>query len=101
LIEGAGCNEERRLVGGPDASSNFIEQLSQLFYLSGPILAAYVNAEARSVDSDARAVPMVVIIVPVTVVHVQAIAAVEALASTEALVASLAANAVRVGGRCQ
>jgi hypothetical protein len=69
--------------------------------VSGPILATYVNAEAGSVNPDARPVAMVVIIVPVTVVHVQAVAAVETPSSTEAVVAALPADAVRASGRCQ
>jgi hypothetical protein len=50
-------NGKRRLVGGPDASSN-----SSNSYRSRSTLAADVNAEAWSVDANARPVAMVVIV---------------------------------------
>jgi hypothetical protein len=63
------------------------------------ILSAYFHTNSRRVKLDAR--PAMVIVVAVTVMHVDAIAVVEAACSAKALITDLAANAIRVGGRSE
>jgi hypothetical protein len=64
-------------------------------------LTAYLNADPWYAELNARPA-MVVVIVPVAVVQIEAVATIEAAASAKAVVITdLATNAVRVSGSCE
>jgi hypothetical protein len=61
---------------------------------------ANINVESRSVEFNAWAA-MMIIIVSVAVVHVEAVTSLDTTRSAEAFVADLATDAFCVSGNCQ